>query len=216
MVFTAILAGAAPYFDCSSYSSMARLNLSSSHYCPSAIHSASEHQIVLFALPPNTTHLTQLLDKGIFGPLKIEWRKVCHDYIIENPGKVVTQHCFSELFAKAWIRSMTMRNILAEFHNCGVYPIDRSKVISRIEPPSTPQPKVGGGLTYFPFLTPAPCQDSCRVLKSILYLHFLMPNLSCILSDLKRVTKGVMNATKCGCICTTQTLWKLVIRMLTP
>ena len=129
----------------------------SSHYCPSAIHSASEHQIVLFALPPNTTHLTQPLDKGIFGPLKIEWRKVCHDYIIENPGKVVTQHCFSELFAKAWIRSMTMRNILAAFHTCGVYPIDRSKVISRIEPPSTPQPKVGGGLTYLPLLTPAPC-----------------------------------------------------------
>lgn len=51
----------------------------SSHYCP-------KHDIyirllcTLFVLPPNTTHLTQPLDKGIFVPLKTEWRKVCHDY----------------------------------------------------------------------------------------------------------------------------------------
>lgn len=127
----------------------------SSHYCPSAIHSASEQQVVLFALPPNTTHLTQPLDKGIFGPLKIEWRKACHEYIVEHPGRVITHHCFSELFAKAWIRSMTMRNILAAFRTCGVYPIDRSKIISRVEPPSTPQP-TASGLSYLPLLTPAP------------------------------------------------------------
>ena len=48
----------------------------SSHYCPSMIRQAAEHKVVLFALPPNTTHLTQPLDKGIFGPLKTEWRKV--------------------------------------------------------------------------------------------------------------------------------------------
>ena len=61
----------------------------SSHYCPSMIRQAAEHKVILFTLPPNTTHLTQPLDKGIFGPLKTEWRKVCHDYIVENPGKVV-------------------------------------------------------------------------------------------------------------------------------
>jgi len=38
-----------------------------SHYCPCAIHGASEHQIVLFALPPNTAHLTQPLDKILSG-----------------------------------------------------------------------------------------------------------------------------------------------------
>lgn len=127
----------------------------SSHYCPSAIHIASQHQVVLLALPPNTTHLAQPLDKGIFGPLKVEWRKLCHEYIIANPGKVVTHHCFSELFAKAWIRSMTMKNILASFRTCGVYPINRNKVMSHIELPSSPKPKAGG-LTYLPLLTPTP------------------------------------------------------------
>ena len=80
----------------------------SSHYCPSMICQAAEHKVILFTLPPNTTHLTQSLDKGIFGQLKTEWRKVCHDYIVENPGKVVTVHCFVSLFAKAWTKSMAM------------------------------------------------------------------------------------------------------------
>ena len=133
----------------------------SSHYCPTAIHSASQQQVILFTLPPNTTHLTQPLDKGIFGPLKIAWRRVCHEYIIEHPGRVVTHHCFSELFAKAWVRSMSMKNILAAFRTCGIYPIDRSKIITRLEPPSPVQPKAGG-LTYLPLLTPAPSHASSR------------------------------------------------------
>ena len=59
----------------------------SSHYCPSVIHRASKNEVILMALPPNTTHLTQPLDKGTYGPLKIEWRKVCHEYVVQNPGR---------------------------------------------------------------------------------------------------------------------------------
>ena len=127
----------------------------SSHYCPSAIHRASQQEVVLMALLPNTTHLTQPLDKGVFGPLKVEWRKVCHEFVNDNPGKVVTIHCFSTLLATAWMRSMTMKNIVAAFSTCGVYPIDRSKVLSRICPPPSP-PNPSTGLTYLPLLTPTP------------------------------------------------------------
>ena len=45
----------------------------SSHYCPEMIRSAAQEQVLLFTLPPNTTHLSQPLDKGCFGPLKLEW-----------------------------------------------------------------------------------------------------------------------------------------------
>ena len=152
----------------------------SSHYCPSAIHIASQHQVVMMALPPNTTHLAQPLDKGIFGPFKVEWRKLCHEYIIANPGKVVTHHCFSELFAKAWMRSMTMKNILASFRTCGVYPIDRNKVMSHVELPSLPKPKAGGLHTFL-------CSHLLLAIEvirlSVLSLHFLMLNLSCTMSD---------------------------------
>jgi hypothetical protein len=37
---------------------------------------AKELNIELFGLPPNTTNATQPLDVGVFGPVKMEWRKV--------------------------------------------------------------------------------------------------------------------------------------------
>ncbi len=56
----------------------------SSHYCPSTIRFAVKKQVIIFALPPNTTHMTQPLDKGIFGPLKLCWRQVCHQFILHR------------------------------------------------------------------------------------------------------------------------------------
>ena len=130
----------------------------SSHYCPSMILQAAEHKVILFTLPPNTTHLTQPLDKGIFGPVKTEWRKVCHDYIVENPGKVVTVHCFVSLFAKAWTKSMTMKNIMASFRTTGIFPLDRNKVLSLVNSVISTESPVSkpGGLTYLPLLSPMP------------------------------------------------------------
>ena len=42
----------------------------STHYCPETIKLAATDRIILFVLPPNTTHITQALDRGCFGPLK--------------------------------------------------------------------------------------------------------------------------------------------------
>ena len=53
----------------------------SSHYCPDTIAFAEEKGVIIFTLPPNTTHLTQPLDKGVFGPFKLHWQRVCHDYL---------------------------------------------------------------------------------------------------------------------------------------
>lgn len=61
-----------------------------SHFFPDTVQLAAQEQVIVFALPPNTTLLSQLLDKGCFGPLKADWRNVCHRYIKEHPVKVVT------------------------------------------------------------------------------------------------------------------------------
>ena len=45
----------------------------SSHYSPSLVKKAASEGIVLFCLPPHSTHPTQPLDKGCFGPLKRFW-----------------------------------------------------------------------------------------------------------------------------------------------
>ena len=60
----------------------------SSHYNPDTIKMATENEVIIFTLPPNTTHITQPLDKGVFGPFKAHWKLVCHDYLLSHPGHV--------------------------------------------------------------------------------------------------------------------------------
>ena len=71
----------------------------SSHYCPEMIRLAAAEQVIIFALPPNTTHLTQPLDKGCFGPLKVCWKEACQDYMKKNPGKVMSRYFFFPKFS---------------------------------------------------------------------------------------------------------------------
>ena len=103
----------------------------SSHYQPSAIRRAAEEGIIMFLLPPHTSHLTQPLDKGCFGPLKMHWKKECWEYLISHPGQVVTRHQFSAIFQRAWSKSMTMTNIIAGFRVTGIYPLNRQAVDGR-------------------------------------------------------------------------------------
>ena len=97
----------------------------SSHYCPDTIKLAAEHNVVVCALPPHTTHILQPLDRGCFGPLKVAWKQECHEFYTKNPGRVITRLDFNRLFAKAWYKAMTAQNIINSFKVTGVYPFNR-------------------------------------------------------------------------------------------
>ena len=47
----------------------------SSNYQPATIQRLAEEGVIVFLLPPRTSHLTQPL---CFGPLKMHWRKECY------------------------------------------------------------------------------------------------------------------------------------------
>lgn len=87
---------------------------------------AAEEGVTIFCLPPHTTHLTQTLDKGCFGPLKAYWREECWSFSCANPDCVITQYRFSQLFTNAWLKGMTTQNIVGGFRITGLYPINRS------------------------------------------------------------------------------------------
>jgi len=134
----------------------------SSHYSPDVIRVAAEQKVILFTLPPHTTHATQPLDRGCFSPLKVSWRQVCHEFYTSHPGQVVTQYDFSSLFAETWKRAMTPKNIISGFRVTGVCPFDRSKVQGAI-PASPParshmfKPEMLSkrtGLAYIPLYSP--------------------------------------------------------------
>ena len=133
----------------------------SSHYFPSTIKFAAEEGIVIFVLPPNTTHITQPLDKGCFSPLKVKWRQVCHDYRTKYPGRVVSRFDFSKLFSEAWYESMSSKNIISSFKVTGICPFDRHSLdipgmakeeFTMFQPKNLPEKT---GLKYIPLYSPS-------------------------------------------------------------
>jgi DDE superfamily endonuclease/Tc5 transposase DNA-binding domain len=57
-----------------------------SHETTELIKLARENNIILFCLPPHTTHKLQPLDVGVFGPFQRAWADRC-DEVVEETGK---------------------------------------------------------------------------------------------------------------------------------
>ena len=140
----------------------------SSHYCPDTICLAAKHQVILFALPPNTTHTSQPLDKGCFSSLKESWKQVCHDFLTSNPGKVETRYQFSQLFNKAWMQSMNISNIISGFKVTGIYPTDRQALLKLI-PAAVSHSDIQeeSGLAFIPLISPSVKSKSRKSTKAV-------------------------------------------------
>ena len=131
-----------------------------SHYSPDMIKMAAAQKVILCALPPNTTHLLQPLDKGCFSPLKSYWKQVVQEFVAKN-RRPVSRYDFSSLFAEAWYKGMSMKNVLSGFKVCGIYPFDRTvfhepdeqKKYTSFVPESLPR---NSGLKYIPLYSPVP------------------------------------------------------------
>ena len=100
----------------------------SSHFELVSIELAKEQNVIIFCLPPHTTHRSQPLDSCVFGPLKKAWTEVCHTYQQDNPGAVITKYSFTPLFAKAWSQSFTPNNLISGFKKCGIHPFNHETI----------------------------------------------------------------------------------------
>jgi hypothetical protein len=67
---------------------------------------AKKHNVVLFVLPPHTSHLTQPLDVGAFGPLKSMYSKECQMYLQKNPGINITKYEIAELTRRPYLKAL--------------------------------------------------------------------------------------------------------------
>ena len=55
-----------------------------SHNTTALIELAHEHNIILFCLPPHTTHKLQPLDIGVFGPFARAWLDRFDEYVDDH------------------------------------------------------------------------------------------------------------------------------------
>ena len=102
----------------------------SSHFKPATIDFAKQHNVVVFCLPPHTTHECQPLDCSFFAPLKAHWRQVCHDFHQKHPSGVISKLNFTGLFKQAWLKSISAETIVNGFKKSGVFPFDPNKVVT--------------------------------------------------------------------------------------
>lgn len=80
--------------------------------------------IILYGLPPNTTHFMQPLDVAVFGPLKKGWRKECKEWEMTHNDEILTQVNFAKVFLPVYHKFITSDNIKAGFKKCGLVPFD--------------------------------------------------------------------------------------------
>ena len=85
------------------------------HYQLEVIRYARQNGVLMLCLPPHTIHEAQ-------------WRTACHEYSQANPGKVITNFNFVDLFAKAFMQAVTPANLVAGFKSYGIYPLDSSAI----------------------------------------------------------------------------------------
>ena len=135
----------------------------SSHYDPSTITMAAEEGVILCALPPNTTHLTQPLDRSCFAPLKAAWREARQHFQASHPNRVLTIHDFNKVFSEAWIKGMSMNNITQGFKVAGIYPFNPDALLDATEICVMNKPKTimeKTGIAYIPLYGHAPSEGN--------------------------------------------------------
>ena len=108
-----------------------------SHETVRLIEAARETNVILFCLPPHTTHKLQPLDVGVFGPFSRAWITHC-DEITTETGQEMPHEDFVKEYMD--IRSTTFKSttIKSAWRKSGCWPIDPNVFTDEDYAPSTP------------------------------------------------------------------------------
>ncbi len=94
----------------------------------SLIKKARSLGIHLFCLPPNTTHVLQPLDVGVFGPVKQRWRTILKQHKLQTRATNITKERFPGLIKQLWGRSITADHLKWGFRATGLVPFNPKAV----------------------------------------------------------------------------------------
>lgn len=96
-----------------------------SHITVEAINKAKDNGIILFTIPPHTSHKLQPLDRGVFGPFKSYYNVACKNWLLSNPGKPLSVYDIAAITGKSYPLAFTPSNIIAGFSSSGLWPINQ-------------------------------------------------------------------------------------------
>jgi hypothetical protein len=101
---------------------------------------AKKSNVLLFVLPPHTSHLTQPLDVGVFGPFKKFYYSECQQYLQKNPGAYITKYEIAKLTGNPYLKAFSPSNITAAFKKSGIFPLDEACISIKDTAPSSIYP----------------------------------------------------------------------------
>ena len=105
-----------------------------SHISMPLIDLAKEHRIILFVLPPHTSHVLQPLDVGLFKPLKTFFQSACSEqmrqkpHLMLRPGEVLTCFDICKLVSKSFLMVFTPNNLINAFWKTGIFPLNPQEI----------------------------------------------------------------------------------------
>ena len=115
-----------------------------SHMSIGLIQTARSLGIHLFCLPPNTTHVLQPLDVGVFGSMKQQWRTILKRHQLTTRAKNVMKERFPGLLQQLWMNSITPAHLRAAFRATGLVPFNAQAVKPQQVAPSLHQSQPSG------------------------------------------------------------------------
>lgn len=109
------------------------------------------HGIIIFCLPPHTTHKLQPLDVGVFGPFSCAWADQC-DEIVEEYGKEMRREDFVKEYMQVRSAAFKKTTICSSFTKSGLWPINpeifKSTTTGHV-PPSYPNATLPPGESIY-------------------------------------------------------------------
>lgn len=113
------------------------------HYCLA-------NRILLHVLPPHTTHWTQPLDVGVFGPLGHYYAEEVNLACRHAPGVNISKPDFIALYERARILGFAADNVVNAWKGSGMHPVDPEKILSKlpVERPTTPEQSQDNPIPY--------------------------------------------------------------------
>jgi hypothetical protein len=92
---------------------------------------AEQHHVILYYLPPHTTHYLQPVDVALFRPLKRAYHEAEDQTLLY--GRTATLYDIPKLFLVAWNKACIAKNIASGFRATGICPFDPDYVLRTLQ-----------------------------------------------------------------------------------
>ena len=101
-----------------------------SHISLSLIEWAKQNKLILFVLPPHTSHILQPIDVGCFGPSEVLFQAEVKKFTRQKSSTSVTRYICG-LVCKVYDKALQGDNLRVAFRRTGTYPLKKYCCVRR-------------------------------------------------------------------------------------